>query len=141
MTLKEVQARHPDAATFRFGDSEALCTELTRLVRTGLKTATCQAKAIYEAGIETPPSVGRRDIALNWDGSPALVIETVSLEDMRFCDVPEAFALAEGENEDLAGWRRDHEAYFGRNGGFSHEMIVVCERFVVVEECAASSPN
>lgn len=136
MTLDEVHARHPGAATFRFGDNEHLCAALTALVRSGAKSATCQAKAIYDAGVETPPAVGRRDIALNWDGSPALVIETISLEEKRFIDVSEDFARAEGENEDLAGWRRDHEAYFARNGGFAPDMMLVCERFRLVEDCA-----
>lgn len=80
------------------------------------------------------PEVGRRDTALNWDGTPALVIETLEVTQRRFCDVEEDFALAEGENDDLEGWRRDHRAYFARNGGFDGEMMLVCERFRLVED-------
>ena len=78
------------------------------------------------------PVVGRRDTALNWDGTPALIIETLEVIQMRFCDVGECFALAEGENDDLEGWRRDHQQYFERNGGFDSEMMLVCERFKLV---------
>jgi uncharacterized protein YhfF len=53
---------------------------------------------------------------------------------MRFCDVDENFALAEGENGDLEGWRRDHRRYFERNGGFDNELMVVCERFKLVHD-------
>ena len=80
------------------------------------------------------PITGRQDVALNWDGSPALTIETTAVEIARFCDVDENFALAEGENDDLAGWRRDHQAYFERNGCFSPEMELVLERFELVYE-------
>lgn len=69
------------------------------------------------------PVVGRRDIALNWDGTPALIIETLEVTQTRYCDVDESFALAEGENKDLKGWRRDHWQYFERHGGFDNKMM------------------
>ncbi len=135
MTLAEALARYPGAASFQFaeGDPE-LSARLLALVRSGRKTATCQALSVYESGAETAPAVGRRDIALDPDGRPALAIETVSLFTCRFDEVDEAFALAEGENDSLAGWRRDHEAWFRRTSGFSPDMIVVCERFRMIED-------
>ena len=120
--------------TFTFGDSPALCAELLALVRSGRKTATCEAWRVYEAAPETLPVVGRRDIALNWDGSPALEIETLSLTRCRFDEVTEAFALAEGETETLAEWRAAHQAYFARNGGFASDMLLLCERFRLVRD-------
>jgi uncharacterized protein YhfF len=33
----------------------------------------------------------------------------------------------------LAGWRAGHKDYFERNGGFSPDMELVCERFRLVE--------
>ena len=118
--------------SFTFGDSEDLCNELLRLVRSGHKTATCEALRNFGPDGEEMPVVGRRDVALNWDGSPALLVETIEVRQMRFCDVDESFALAEGENDDLEGWRRDHQRYFERNGGFDPKMLVVCERFKLV---------
>jgi len=133
MNLEEAHAKYPQAATFTFGDSESLCNELLALVRSGKKTATCGALRDFENGGETMPVVGRRDIALNWDGTPALVIETAAVSVERLCDVNEAFALAEGENETLQGWREDHQRYFERNGGYCATMKLVCERFRLVE--------
>jgi len=78
------------------------------------------------------PQVGRQDIALNWDATPALLIETVEVTTRRLCDVEESFALAEGENETRDGWAADHRAYFERNGGWDAEMLLVCERFRLV---------
>lgn len=135
MTLEEALARWPGAAAFRFAEADPeLCDRLLALVRAGRKTATCQALSIYESGGETPPVVGRRDIALSAAGAPALVIETVSLETRRFDEVDESFALAEGENDSLEGWRRDHEEWFRRTSGFAPDMLLVCERFRVVED-------
>lgn len=82
------------------------------------------------------PVAGRRDIALDWDDMPALVIETIEVAIRRYCDVSKEFALAEGENETLEGWQEDHRRYFARNGGFDPEMELVCERFRLVEDLA-----
>ena len=122
-----------DAISFTFGDNEELCNELLDLIRSGHKTATCGALREFGPGGDAMPIVGRQDIALNWDGTPALLLETLEVTNVRFCDVEETFALAEGENEDLEGWRRDHQAYFERNGGFDDELILVCERFRLVK--------
>jgi uncharacterized protein YhfF len=61
-----------------------------------------------------------------------LLIESLEVTQRRFCDVDESFALAEGENDDLEGWRRDHQEFFERNGGFDPKMTLVCERFRLV---------
>lgn len=134
MKTEELQARNEASATFTFGDNEELCNDLLRLVRSGQKTATCEALREFGPAGEAMPVVGCRDIALNWDGTPALIIETLEVARMRFRDVDECFALAEGENDDLEGWRRDHQAYFERNGGFDSEMMLVCERFKLVHD-------
>lgn len=120
---------------FTFGDSRALNAELLALVRTGRKTATCGALRDFGEGGEPMPEVGRQDVALDWDGKPALLIETTEVTARRFCDVPEDFALAEGEG-DFEAWRRGHQAYFTRNGGFDPQMMLVCERFRLVEVLA-----
>mgnify|MGYP000627249305 CR=1 FL=1 len=125
--------RYPGADTFRFGDSPALSDGLLALVRRGRKRATCTHMAELEAGA-MPPAVGRRDIALNFDGTAALVIETREVVETTFRDITEAMALAEGENETLDGWRRDHKAYYQRLGVFSEDMPLIWERFEVVED-------
>ena len=137
-TLQQAKARYPAAVTFRFGDSAELCAALLDLVRAGKKTATCGRLQDYIDDPAATPVVGRRDIALNWDGTPAIAIETVEVSHCAFRDIAEDFALAEGENDDLPGWRRDHAAYFRRNGGFSPDMMLLCEVFRVVEVFAAS---
>lgn len=126
-TTKKAQVR------FTFGDSAELSARLIALVRSGQKTATCSALWDYDAEDEELPVVGRQDLALEWDGRPALLIEWTEATIRRFCDVPEHFALAEGEG-DFEDWRRGHADYFARNGGFDPEMLLVCERFRLVED-------
>ncbi len=120
------------AISFAFGDSPALADALLALVIAGKKTATCGALRDYGLGKEALPKVGRRDTVLNGSGRPAAVIETIEVTTMRFGTVPEDFALAEGEG-DFAAWREGHIAYFDRNGGWSEDMMLVCERFRLVD--------
>ncbi len=125
-----------DPITFTFGDTPALCAHLIALVRAGRKSATCGALRDFTTG-EPMPVVGRQDIALNWDGTPVLLIETVEVTIRRFCDVDAAFALAEGENDHLSGWQTDHRAFFARNGGWTADMELVCERFRLMRDFQA----
>ena len=119
--------------SFSFGDSPELADELLALVLAGKKTATCGALRDF-GGDEPVPEVGRRDIVLDGRGEPAAVIETVSVELKRFDEVDAGFAAMEGEGDlSYDYWRTAHEAYFARNGGFSPDMILVCERFRLVE--------
>ncbi|MEO0486088.1 MAG: ASCH domain-containing protein [Pseudomonadota bacterium] len=133
MTVDELKKKHPGAVTFTFGDSAWMNDELLGLVVSGRKTATCAPARDYEADPAAMPVVGRRDIATRWDGTPAAVIETTEITHHRYCDVPEDFALAEGEADTFEGWQRDQRVYFERNGGFSEDMMLVCERFKLVE--------
>lgn len=134
VTMEEARARHPGAQCFAFGDGRALCCDLLARVRRGAKTATCGALRDYGPGGEALPQVGRRDVALDWDGRPALVIETVEVSVRRFDEVDADFALAEGEDDSLAGWQEGHRRYIERNGGWSPGMELVCERFRLVED-------
>ena len=130
--MAAIRKRYPDAEPSEFGDGRALCDELIGLIRSGAKTATCGALRDHEGGGEALPVVGRRDVVVDWDGRPVLVTETTEVTLRRFDEVPEDFALAEGEGS-FEDWRLGHEAYFGRNGGFDPAMMLVCERFRLVE--------
>ena len=132
--IEDLQQTYPGAGTFKFGDSAELCQRLIKLVRQGKKRATCGAASEFADEPEAMPVVGRCDIAANWDGTPALVIKTVKVEEVRFCDVTEEMALAEGENDTLLGWRKDHKAFFKRNGGYDPEMLLIFEYFTLVED-------
>ena len=135
MTI-DLNEKYPGAGSFKFGDSDAMNAELIALVRAGKKTATMGKAADFADEPEALPVVGRRDFVTHWDGTPAVVIETVSVERMPFDKVSEAFALAEGEDATYADWYKSHRAYFERNGGWSAKMEMICERFKVIEDLA-----
>ena len=136
MRIEALKARYPGAETYVFGDSARLSAELLGLVRSGKKQATCLSMAEVARG-EAVPQIGRCDIATTFDGRPALVTRTMELRLVRFCDMPEEMALAEGEDEGLAGWKAGHERYYRRLGVFDPEMELIWERFEVVEDLGA----
>lgn len=133
-SLQEIIDANPEAETFRFGDSKALCDKILALVRAGKKTATCEAARHYGPKGDAWPEVGRRDVALEWDGEPAVMIETVAVETRRWSEMDEAFVKAQGEFRDLAHWQQEYRRYFERTGGWSADMKIMCERFRVVED-------
>jgi uncharacterized protein YhfF len=120
--------------SFSFGDGPGMADELLALVLAGIKTATCGALRDYPPGSPEMPVVGRRDVVLDGRGLQAALIETLEVTVLRFYEVDEAFAHDEGEGfRTLADWRTGHQAYFERNGGFSPDMELVCERFRLIE--------
>ena len=113
---------------FSFGESPELTDELARLVLAGKKRATCWAAS------EGPKThVGKRWVVLGGSGVPIAVIETIELTQRRFDQVDAAFAFEEGKGDrTLASWRRAHRNYFGRQGTFAPDMLLYCERFLLV---------
>ena len=115
---------------FAFGDGPQLADELLALILAGKKTATCWSAADGLKGAE----VGKPWAVKDGAGTVRCVLETVELTQRRFDEVDAAFAFEEGEDDrTLESWRREHQAYFTRNGGFSRDMLLNCERFRLVE--------
>ena len=95
ISLDDVMTRCPGAQTFMFGDNPVPSAELPDPVRSGQKTAIRDALGNDPEGSPDMPAPGRRDIALNRDGTPMLVIETVAVSVQRYCDVTEDLATSE----------------------------------------------
>jgi uncharacterized protein YhfF len=128
-----------DAPRWAFGDSPALADELLALVLSGAKRATCSSLAACQADIM--PRVGEASVILDGAGRPACVIETTGVEIMRFSEVSAAFAAEEGEGDrSLAYWQDAHRTFFGRQGTFSEDMQVVCERFRLLQTFEQPEP-
>ena len=129
MSLSAVPEQYRSLRSFAFGDGPDLADELLELVLKGLKTATCSTED--EPNTSTS---GERWIVLDGRGNPRCVIETTEVTYRRFGDVDAAFAREEGEGDrSLAYWREAHRQYFGRQGKFSEDMMLMCERFRLVE--------
>ena len=127
--MSAVPPKYQGLRSFAFGDGPALADELLKLVMKGVKTATCSTED--EPNTSTP---GERWIVLDGHGEPACVIESTEVSYRRFGEVDAAFAYEEGEGDrSLSHWRDAHRRYFGRQGTFSEDMMLMCERFRLVE--------
>ena len=129
MSARAIPEQYRGLRSFAFGDGPALADELLDLVMKGIKTATCSTED--EPNTSKP---GERWIVLDGRGEPRCVIESTEISYRRFGEVDAAFAYEEGEGDrSLAHWRDAHRRYFGRLGRFSDDMMLMCERFRLVE--------
>jgi uncharacterized protein YhfF len=127
--LDTVPEKYRGLRAFAFGDGPELADELLGLVIRGIKTATCSTED--EPNTSTP---GERWIVLDGRGAPRCVIESTEVSYRRFDEVDANFAFEEGEGDrSLDYWRKAHRAYFARQGKFSEDMMLMCERFRLVE--------
>ena len=129
MTDASLPEHYRDLRSFSFGDSPELANELLALVLRGAKTAT--------SSTEDEPNtsaIGEHWIVLDGQRRPRCIIESTEVTYRRFLDVDDAFAYAEGEGDrSLDFWRTAHRNYFGRQGRFSEDVMLICERFRLVD--------
>ena len=129
MSPNAIPEKYRSLRSFAFGDSPALADELLDLVIKGVKTATCSTED--EPNTSKP---GELWIVLDGRGQARCVIESTEVTYRRYSEVDAAFAHDEGEGDrSLAYWRSAHRNYFGRLGKFSEDMMLMCERFRLVE--------
>lgn len=124
--------------SWHFGATEALANTLLQLVLNGKKRATASAFPGYALSGEDIPKAGEMSIITWWDGTPGCVIRTNRVRVIPYRDITFDIAQLEGEDEDLASWQRNHQAFFeaeGRELGyvFSENMPVVFEEFEVIQ--------
>jgi uncharacterized protein YhfF len=129
VSVSAIPEQYRSLRSFAFGDSPRLAYQLLGLVIRGVKTATCSTED--EPNVSKP---GERWIVLDGSGMPRCVIESTEVTYRRFGEVDAAFANDEGEGDrSLAYWRNAHRSYFGRLGKFREDMMLMCERFRLVE--------
>lgn len=116
--------------SFSFGDSKEMSEQLLKLVIDGKKTGTSWAAIHGDCGT----IVGKQMIITDYDKKPVILIETTSLERKKFNDVDKDFARTEGEGDlSLDYWRKEHKDYFTREGSYSNNMEIFCQRFKIVK--------
>lgn len=101
-----------------FGTPGAMREELNKLVLLGRKKATAGTlKWDYEAQNEQIESIGEKLAVLDSNGIQIATIQATKVEIRRFSEVPDEFALAEGEG-DLTGddFRESHLRYWSNIG-------------------------
>lgn len=101
-----------------FGTPGAMREELNKLVLLGRKKATAGTLMWdYEAQNEQIESIGEKLAVLDSNGIQIATIQATKVEIRRFSEVPDEFALAEGEG-DLTGddFRESHLRYWSNIG-------------------------
>jgi uncharacterized protein YhfF len=136
VSREEALARYPGANFFAFGDGPALNGEIVALVRGGAKTVSCDAVASFETRGEALPGAGKVDVATDWAGVPQLAVRTVEVSFVPFDRMTEALIPPQGEFRDLAHWRAGYGAYLRRAGVFAPDVMMLVERFELVEDFA-----
>lgn len=120
----------------RIGGTPESADEGARLILAGIKTATSSPFWDYPDG--RIPFAGALSVLLDGRDRPVAIIETTSVEPVRFCDVTDAMARAYGEGDrtlaawhrDTGGWYRDKAAREGQ--AWRAETIVLWETLAVV---------
>ena len=113
--------------------------ELAQLVVDGIKTATCSNYLAYELENEPLPKVDDYSIVLNSKDEPVCIIRTSDVKIMPMNEVPLDFTFAEGEGDrTYEHWHKGHIEFFTKElktlgGEFSEEMLLVCERFELID--------
>ena len=120
-----------------FGTPGAFREELNALVLAGTKRATAGTlEWDYQGENEPIETVGERLAVLDSEKRHIATIQATKVEVVRFEDVPDEFALAEGEG-DLSGddFRESHMRYWSRMGlEISNETLIVLLYFELVED-------
>ncbi|MGB1234468.1 MAG: ASCH domain-containing protein [Planktomarina sp.] len=135
--LEDLNDTYPGAGTFQFGADQASNDKQLALVRGKSKAAMCAAASDFADDPKSMPKVGRADIAVEWDGSPALVIRTTKVQTVTFENVTADMARADGieaGRDTLDAWRKLRMAEFKAEGAFTPKMELVFEHFEMVED-------
>jgi uncharacterized protein YhfF len=106
---------------------------LASLVVDGTKTATCSSYPVYGLTKDPLPQPEEYSIVLNGNDIPVAIIQTYDVKIIPFKDIPEEFALAEGEGT-YQQWKEGHIEFFSNylvhyKLVFDENMLTVCERF------------
>ena len=110
-------------------------TELSELVKEGIKTASTSPFRLYAIDGEELPKVNDLSIVLDGSEKPVCVIEHKKVYQVPFKDVTEEHAFKEGEEDrTLEYWRQEHYKFFiplfeRYDLEFTDDDIVVCEEF------------
>ena len=97
---------------FSFDDNERGAAECALAILEGRKTATSALALPFDLGDDRFPEPGDHEIVTLFDGTPYAVIRFSRWDRIRFGDVDQAFAQAEGD-ETLDAWIKTHNRYYG----------------------------
>lgn len=121
-----------------FGDSPEMADDLVNYVLSGEKTTTSGMLLDFEHDEDPIPKEGDKAIILNGAKKPVCIIEYVKVEQKKYNEVDEEYALKEAEGfKSLDDWKVVHWAFFTRRcevlGIEMHEeVMLVCLEFKMI---------
>ena len=123
---------------WHFELSEGPANYLLGLVLQGKKRATASSLLAYQIEGEPLPQEGSMSVITYWDGTPGCIVRITAVRVIPYREITFDIAKLEGEDDDLASWRRTHEQFFTAEGkevgyAFTEDMPVIFEEFEVVE--------
>lgn len=90
---------------------------LAYLVRDGMKKATAGQVSEYLLEGEEFETVGERLVVLDGEGNSVVTVVVTKVDVVRFDEVPDEFALAEGEGDlNAADFRESHNGFWSSMG-------------------------
>jgi uncharacterized protein YhfF len=121
--------------TIEFGTPGAMRQWLVKLVVDGTKRATAGLLSEYHDEGEPLEHVGERLAIVDDDGHHVATVRVTKVVESRFIDVPDAFALAEGEGDlDAADFRRSHTTYWTSVGTPVTDDTMVVQVYFELDE-------
>jgi uncharacterized protein YhfF len=108
--------------------------KLVAAVLRGEEFATASLREEYAPDTnEQLPQVGESFVLLGYNDEPLGVVKTTELRIVRAADVDLQFARDEGEGfETVDQWRAAHQRFWS-DRELTDDILVVCERFTLVE--------
>jgi len=112
---------------------------LAQMVIDGEKTTTTSSYARYMAKSWPLPVIGSYSVILNSQDEPVAIIKVVNIQIMPMNEVPLEHMRDEGDcGLDGENWWSIHEEFFTEllveiGVAFSKDMLVICERFELVD--------
>ena len=127
----------PYSGEFVLGEDEVMCLQLTALVLSGQKTATCSALDSFIIDNEPLPKVGSTYVVTDWNEIPLCIIQTTNVNILPYNQITWEMAAKEGEDDTFESWKENHNDFFEYDADimgyeFSPEMPVVFEEFKVL---------
>ena len=126
--MEDLNQTYPGAGNFTFGETAKENEAILARVRSGARTVNYAPLADFADDPKSKPQPGRADIAMNWDGTPALVIRTRSVTQARVGDVTATQIAAMGEDASPSLWQK--------NTGLTPDTLLLIEEFELVEDLA-----
>lgn len=120
----------------KFGNTDEDIDLLALKVLSGSKIATSSLLEYYRLGLKSLSTVDDYMAILDSSDNQVAVVRVVRIEIMKFGDIPESFAVEEGDGS-LANWKMIHRSYYsGQLSAIGKELTndteLVCEWFRIV---------